>query len=244
MLAEADRQAHREGITNVIWRHLRAEQLPADLARPTLVTFAQSFHWMDRPRVAATVRSMLADDGALVHVSADTHEGVRSEELHPHPAPPRAAVAALIREYLGEARRAGRSVLPGGTTPGDEDDVYRTAGFRGPHYLELPGRSVRCTVDEVRHGLLDLRRRPAPVRHRPRRLRRGPAHPAHRGVARRLVQRAVPPRQALDLAVRAGARSCRGDPGVPRRPTTRPSTPRTRATSCAGTAPRPTTRPA
>ncbi|MET0190794.1 MAG: class I SAM-dependent methyltransferase, partial [Pseudonocardia sediminis] len=75
MLAEAARQASGAGIGHVSWRRLRAEELPADVAAPTVVTFAQSFHWMDRPRVAGIVRMMLADGGALVHVHATTHEG-------------------------------------------------------------------------------------------------------------------------------------------------------------------------
>jgi hypothetical protein len=33
----------------------------------------QSFHWMDRPRVAATVHSMLDEDGACLHVHATTY---------------------------------------------------------------------------------------------------------------------------------------------------------------------------
>ena len=33
-----------------------------------MVTFAASFHWMDRPLVARTVRSMLNPGGILVHV--------------------------------------------------------------------------------------------------------------------------------------------------------------------------------
>lgn len=75
MLVQAERQAERAGIMNITWRHLRAEQLPADIAAPTVITFAQSFHWMDRPAVAATARAMLADDGAVVHVHAQTHRG-------------------------------------------------------------------------------------------------------------------------------------------------------------------------
>ena len=132
MLAEAARQAGAESTTNTVaWRHLRAEELPADLPLPSVVTFAQSFHWMDRPRVAAVVRAMLTDGGAVVHVGARTHEGVPTDEPLPHPRPPRAAVGTLIRDHLGAVRRAGRSVLPGGT-PGDEDDVFRAAGFEGP----------------------------------------------------------------------------------------------------------------
>jgi SAM-dependent methyltransferase len=149
MLAEASRQATRAGVGNVEWRCLRAEELPAGLGRPTVITFAQSFHWMDRPRVAATARAMLADDGALVHVSATTHGGTTTDEVLPHPQPPREAIAALVREYLGDVRRAGRSTLPQGTA-GDEDDVYRTAGFRGPQRLELPGRVLERSAAEVR----------------------------------------------------------------------------------------------
>src|SRR5579875_2352205 len=63
MLSEAARLAMEMGVSNVTWRQLRAEQLPADLAPVRLVTFAQSFHWMDRRRVASTVRGMLTDDG-------------------------------------------------------------------------------------------------------------------------------------------------------------------------------------
>lgn len=63
MLDEAALQATRAGIEHVTWRHLRAEQLPADVAEPSVVTFARSFHWTDRPRVASIVRSMLAEGG-------------------------------------------------------------------------------------------------------------------------------------------------------------------------------------
>jgi SAM-dependent methyltransferase len=124
MLAEAARLADAAGIATVAWRHLRAEDLPADLARPDVVTFAQSFHWMDRPRVAAVVREMLDDGGAVVHVGARTHAGVDTDEPLPHVRPPRADIDGLLRQYLGDGRRAGRGVLTDGT-PDDEDDELR-----------------------------------------------------------------------------------------------------------------------
>ncbi len=155
MLAEAARQADRAKVRNVTWRHLRGEELPADIAGPTVVTFAQSFHWMDRRRVAGTLRRMLADGGAVVHVGATTHEGTDTDERLPHPRPPRAAVRDLVREFLGDTRRAGRSVLPGGT-PGGEEDIYRAAGFRGPERLDLPAWTVRRTAEEVRASVYSL----------------------------------------------------------------------------------------
>ena len=61
-------------------RSVQGEDLPADLPRPRVVTFAQSFHWMDRPRVATTVRGMLVPNGVLVHVGAVTHQGVDGDD--------------------------------------------------------------------------------------------------------------------------------------------------------------------
>ena len=52
MLREAARAATTAGITNVSWRHLRAESLPTEFGTFRLATFAQSFHWMDRALVA------------------------------------------------------------------------------------------------------------------------------------------------------------------------------------------------
>jgi SAM-dependent methyltransferase len=155
MLAEAARLAERQGIGNVSWRHLRGEDLPADLAPVRVVTFAQSFHWMDRPRVAAAARSMLTPGGAVVHVHATTHEGVDADVELPHPRPPRQAVARLVERYLGTERRAGRGVLLP-RRGGDEDAVYRAAGLTGPQRLEVADRTVDRTTEEVAASIYSL----------------------------------------------------------------------------------------
>ncbi len=143
MLAEARRLAAAAGIGNCRWVHRRAEELPAGLGRFRLVTFAQSFHWFDRPRVAAAVRGMLTPDGVCAHVHASTHE-----ETHP-------AITELVHEYLGPVRRAGRGSLPAGT-PGGEAEIYRAAGFHGPRRFTVPGRVVTRTADEVVAGVFSL----------------------------------------------------------------------------------------
>lgn len=155
MIAEAERQAARARVPIVRWQVLRAEDLPAGLGTFRLVTFAQSFHWMDRRRVAAAVHGMLEPGGACVHVHATTHEGVETACPLPHPQPPRAAIAELVRRYLGPQRRAGQGVLPDGT-PGGEDDIYRAAGFTEPRRLELPGVVVERTADQVVAAVLSL----------------------------------------------------------------------------------------
>jgi SAM-dependent methyltransferase len=148
MITEAARLAEERHVHNVRWRHLRAEDLPADLPAVSVVTFAQSFHWMDRLRVAAAVRRMLAPGGALVHVHATTHRGMGGGGELPRPRPPREAIEGLVRRHLGAVRRAGQGALPAGT-PGGEDAVYRAAGFTGPHRLQVPGRVVDRTVEQV-----------------------------------------------------------------------------------------------
>jgi SAM-dependent methyltransferase len=143
MLAEAGRQAAEAGLGNCRWVHRRAEELPAGLGRFRVITFAQSFHWFDRPRVAAAVRGMLTPGGVCAHVHASTHEIV-------HP-----AIPELVREYLGPVRRAGQRTLPDGTA-GGEPEVYRAAGFDGPRRFVVPGRVVTRTVDEVVAGVFSL----------------------------------------------------------------------------------------
>ena len=155
MLEAAAVQANARSLGNVSWRHMRAEDLPADLAPVNLITFAQSFHWMDRPRVAAAARILLAPDGALVHVHATTHQGVESNDPLPYPQPPRQAINKLVEKYLGPVRRAGQGILPAGT-PGNEDDIYRAAGFDGPHSIELAGWVMNRSLDEIAASVYSL----------------------------------------------------------------------------------------
>lgn len=156
MIAEADRLAAEAGTGNAHWVCRRAEELPADLGAFRLITFAQSFHWMDRPRVAAIARGMLEPGGACAHVHANTHIGVDGSDL-PHSRPPHERIAALAERYLGPIRRAGRGLLPHGT-PAGESAIYRAAGFGGPERIEIPGRTVTRGIDEVVAGVFSQSR--------------------------------------------------------------------------------------
>ena len=146
MLAEATRRAESAGLENVDWVHLRAEEFPAGLGSFRVATFAQSFHWMQREHVAAAVREMLEPGGAWVHVNATTHRGA-GDDTGPL-APPHEAIDELVRAYLGPVRRAGRGTLPEGT-PGGEEEIMVAAGFRGPTRLEVSGRVLDRSEDEV-----------------------------------------------------------------------------------------------
>jgi ubiquinone/menaquinone biosynthesis C-methylase UbiE len=79
MIAEAKAEAARRGVGNAHWVETPAEELPDDLGSFRLATLAQSFHWMDRKKVASTVRGMLEPGGSWVHINATTHRGVRQD---------------------------------------------------------------------------------------------------------------------------------------------------------------------
>ncbi|MFF0172305.1 class I SAM-dependent methyltransferase [Micromonospora profundi] len=156
MLVEAGRRAREVGLTSVEWRHLRAEELPADLGTFRVVTFAQSFHWMDRPLVAGRVRGMLVPGGAWVHVHANTHQGVTGDDPLPYPRPPWRQIDDLAASYLGPVRRAGQGWLPAGT-PGGEDEIMRQAGFADPTQLTIDqGMVVERRVEEVMSAVFSL----------------------------------------------------------------------------------------
>jgi SAM-dependent methyltransferase len=153
MLALASRAAAERGIANATWIRRRAEALPGSLGRFRVVTFAASFHWMDRPRVASTVATMLDRCGAVVQVDAP---GYRPEERSaaarqgslPFPVPPDDALDQLRRRYLGDDRRAGQSVR--NTSPAGEDDVFQQAGFLPAVTVTAPDRRVvERTADDV-----------------------------------------------------------------------------------------------
>ncbi|MFE6866405.1 class I SAM-dependent methyltransferase [Kitasatospora sp. NPDC057692] len=156
MIAEAERIAAALGLSDSCrWIRARAEQLPNGLGEFDVAAFGQSFHWMDRARVAATVRTLLRPGGALVHLS-DLKSERRPTEGLPHPPVPHDAIAALVQDYLGPVRRAGQGFLPHGT-PGDEAAVLAAAGFAGPRRLVVPGgQALIRTADETVAEVLSI----------------------------------------------------------------------------------------
>jgi SAM-dependent methyltransferase len=141
MLEEAKRRAESAGVEDVRWVQLRAEELPAGLGSFRVATFGRSFHWMDRPRVAAITRDMLEPGGAFVQIATIRESGETAEGGLPYPSPPSKAIEELVGRYLGPERRAGRGLLRHGT-PDNEDAVLRGAGFGEIERLWVPAGSV------------------------------------------------------------------------------------------------------
>lgn len=149
MLAEAQRHAEELGIRNASWLQVRAEEIPDTLGSFWAVTFGQSFHWVDQPRVAARMRDMLESGGAFVHV-ANVKTPLPERESLPYPLPPYTEIRALIAAWLGPVARAGQGRLPKGS-PNTEEPVLAAAGFLGPQRVHLPpaGPLLRTEDDLV-----------------------------------------------------------------------------------------------
>jgi len=162
MIEKARARAARLGVTNTGWLVVRAENIPADPGRFRAVTFAQSFHWLNRPRVAWLVRQVLEPGGACVVVYATTHAGVDGTGPLPRPRPPRAEIDALVGAYLGSTRRAGRGTRPIAERPGDDtgltdEQVLAEAGFRGPVSREIEaGHIAERDEDEIVASVFSL----------------------------------------------------------------------------------------
>ena len=146
MVEEAQRLAAERGVPNARWVHARAEDLPADLGAFDVVTFAASFHWMDRPLVAGLIRTMLGPHGLVVHVDNRHQDRLARDDALP--APPTERIAELRRAYLGEDRRAGQGIR--NTSPDDEAAVFRAAGFAGPRLVVArDGRTIIRSADDL-----------------------------------------------------------------------------------------------
>ena len=148
MIEEARAEAQRQGRANTTWVHARAEELPLDLGRFRTATFAQSFHWMNRRQVAATVLEMLEPNGAWVHVDMKTDRGIETDEPLGYPPPPRREIEKLVQRYLGPVRRAGQGTRP--RSPSGESEIMLAAGFSGPGRRMLESRRVlERSEDEI-----------------------------------------------------------------------------------------------
>jgi hypothetical protein len=145
----------KPGVGNVRWLRLRAEELPASLGQYRVVSFAQSFHWMDQPQVARMALGIVEDGGACVHIHTNTHEGVDSDAILPHPEPPRSAINELVRRYLGPIRRTGKGFL-GPDKANREEEVWRAAGFSGPQRIQVAGDIVERTSDQIVAAIFSL----------------------------------------------------------------------------------------
>lgn len=132
-------EARKSDAKNVEWRVGRAEDLPDDLGRFRLVTFAQSLHWMQQDLVMTKVRQMIEPGAGIALVGG-------SESWWDGPLDWHQVMTRTIRKYLGERRRAGANAFK---EPHDRFEVIlERPGWRIELNRDYPVEIVR-TADEL-----------------------------------------------------------------------------------------------
>ena len=101
-----------------------------------MVAFGSSFHWTDEARVAETVYDMLEPGGALVLIF-HTVDGRPAPPSPGRPPIPHAEIEALVEEYLGSTKRAGRGIAP--VRAHGVEDVLAHSRFGTPRAIFAPG---------------------------------------------------------------------------------------------------------
>ncbi len=148
MMSAARQHASSSGLTSVEFLATTAEALAGlDLAPARVVTFGQSFHRVERTRVAEVVFDLLEPGGSMVLV---VHDPTR-------PAPPQPADTALIphenirqliRRFLGSELRSGARPASSYGEERFEQSVARSR-FGPPRTAFAPGRGLVRDVDSV-----------------------------------------------------------------------------------------------
>jgi SAM-dependent methyltransferase len=139
MLDHARAAATAAGVTNIEWRLGDSTGLAGlGIAGAHLAVFASSWHWTDRPQVAAALDRLLDPAGALVLLG--NGEGPGGEPDWDR------AITELRSHYLGPVRRAGSGsyVRP----QGRHQDILRDSPFSSVRELWLDWERT-LTVDEV-----------------------------------------------------------------------------------------------
>lgn len=155
MLRVAADRAVAAGLSNIRWVQALAEDIRTlDLGRFRLVTFAQSFHWTDRERVAEAVFEILEPGGALALIG-HTPEGRPRPPGPGYPPIPHDAIRALIDHYLGPGRRAGQGYASQQTER--HEDVLARTRFNNPRSIFCAGRAdIVQDIDGVLANYLSM----------------------------------------------------------------------------------------
>lgn len=207
MISEARAVATERGASTVNFLHVSAEALPAGLGRFRVVTFAQSFHWLDSHLVAAALLDLLEPGAACAVIYGWRLRG-DADTAGPHPLPPYREVEKLLSRFRGSRR----SVT---VAPGDEAAALMSVGLQGPHHHHPFRRRGRHHQHRRPGGAL-----PVPLRLQPTltelvvdRVRgRGQVTP-HRRNAHRPLRRATPERPGQRMDQRFSRTGAKRVPG-------------------------------
>jgi len=102
MLEAGAALAAERGVDNIRWVAGSDRDVSSGMGPLRMVTIGRAFHWMDRETLLPTLYELLEDNAPLV-LTAEETESFEPENW-------KAVVNGVVKEFLGEQRRAGDSV--------------------------------------------------------------------------------------------------------------------------------------
>lgn len=133
MLRAAARAARRQGLANVRFLRLRAEEITPSLGPLRLAAFGNSFHRTDRVTVARALFPLVAPRWQPRHLASSS---VRAGEQ-----PWRAGLRDTINAWTGQGQRSGARLLG---APHQQDGL-REAPFGEPRVVDILKRQTWTT---------------------------------------------------------------------------------------------------
>lgn len=104
MIEQARRESLRQGIDNVEWHHMPAEEVDRLHQPYDLIVSGNSFHWMDRELILNKSYELLNDKGGMVILAGNSvWNGEQDWQRR---------TVQVIRKWLGGERKAGQGLYP------------------------------------------------------------------------------------------------------------------------------------
>ena len=141
MLAEAEFIARARGTENILWVEGGSDDLQDFRGRLgifRLVTMGSSFHWMDREATLRTLYDMVVPGGGVAIVGSSGSDSRWTPEESP------AVMDAVIKRWLGEARRAGSGTYE--PPKKRHEEIVRRSPFH-PMEIHTVSQSVEWDVE-------------------------------------------------------------------------------------------------
>jgi trans-aconitate methyltransferase len=132
----------RRASSQIDWRVMPAEEISPALGTFRLVTCGSSFHWMDRDLVLARVKEMLAPGGSIALAAGFGGSWEGKEDWQQ-------TTTAIVKRYLGEPRRAGRSGFARYVNTNERfEECLPRNGWTVEMYRDYP-REIEWDVDSL-----------------------------------------------------------------------------------------------
>lgn len=138
MIDEGKQRAKKANVSNIAWHEMTAEEFAYKPETYRFVTAGSALHWMDGEKVLSDVYKALVPGGGVAIITG--RSVMTGEEKW------QKVTVEVIKKYLGEKRRAGKSAFK--KPKRWHDEVMKETGFKDIEIHEIP-MPTAWTIEEI-----------------------------------------------------------------------------------------------